>query len=244
MSFLNRFLCVHFLDAHSERDAGEQNASVNPLPILFRTCNMNPHSRWYDGFLYDKFISPLEHRIYDSISSLVAPGSTVIDVGCGAGNLAFKLQSKCRQVTGVDQSASMIAYASAKKERLGLDHVQFICAGGETLSEMIEEPFDFSVLTMCLHEMDDSLRRPVAKSCLKISKKLIIADYIAVTPKNFTGLAEILIESVGGGPRHYRNFRHWQGLGGIDGFIAEMNLKTMHRTAWKNGIGATVLVSC
>ena len=52
-------------------------------------------------------------------------GASVIDVGCGTGQLACLLALKDRKVLGVDYSQHSLALARTLKERLALDRVDF-----------------------------------------------------------------------------------------------------------------------
>jgi len=61
----------------------------------------------YNGFLYEKFIDPLIAGIHSYISKKVPIGSTCVDACCGTGQLALKLASRCKEVTGVDLSPSV-----------------------------------------------------------------------------------------------------------------------------------------
>ena len=46
---------------------------------------------WYDGWFYDKVIAPNQDKLFGQITSLIEPESSVIDIGCGTGRLAFAL---------------------------------------------------------------------------------------------------------------------------------------------------------
>ena len=50
---------------------------------------------WYDGWFYGRWIAPNQDRLFGQIKNLLPPNSTVIDVGCGTGRLAFTLVDKC-----------------------------------------------------------------------------------------------------------------------------------------------------
>jgi SAM-dependent methyltransferase len=52
-------------------------------------------------------------------------GASVIDVGCGTGQLACFLALKQRKVLGVDYSQRSLRLAQELKQRLALDHVEF-----------------------------------------------------------------------------------------------------------------------
>jgi len=83
--------------------------------------------------VYDRWVRQTDHdRMADRIIALGAAGATkrtsCLDVCCGTGTLAATLARRGFQVTGIDQSGSMLALASHKIREQGLDgHVAFAC---------------------------------------------------------------------------------------------------------------------
>jgi len=197
---------------------------------------------WYDGFLYDKLIIPMATWLLEMIAGSIPQNSAVVEVGCGPGALAFKLSGKCSNVTAVDVSKRMIEYANKRKLKRGIRNVEFICMDASQMAERIDKHFDYAVASFCLHEMEPRRRSVVTRNCLSLADRMIIADYRAPFPKTTVGVAQTLLEAMEGKWR-YRNFRSWQGAGGIDGFIESMNLEKITETEWKDGIGKTIQVS-
>jgi 2-polyprenyl-3-methyl-5-hydroxy-6-metoxy-1,4-benzoquinol methylase len=72
----------------------------------------NNKYHWYDGWFYDTIIAPNQDKLFDQIKDLVAPHSTIIDVGCGTGRLEFALADKCKSVLGIDLSKNNINRAN------------------------------------------------------------------------------------------------------------------------------------
>ncbi|MCX6144393.1 MAG: class I SAM-dependent methyltransferase, partial [Ignavibacteriales bacterium] len=69
---------------------------------------------WYDGRFYDLVIAPNQDTIFAQVRGIIWNGSTVLDVGCGTGRLAFQLADKCKKVDGVDLSKRNIDVANGK----------------------------------------------------------------------------------------------------------------------------------
>ena len=46
-------------------------------------------NHWYDGWFYDTIIAPNQDKLFGQIEKLIEPKSSIIDVGCGTGRLAF-----------------------------------------------------------------------------------------------------------------------------------------------------------
>ena len=84
------------------------------------------------------------------VSRLPAGGGHVLDVATGTGLVATALQRRGFQVTGLDQSAEMLAVARA---RLG-SQVELIKASAESMP-FPDESFDHLTLTYLLRYVDD-----------------------------------------------------------------------------------------
>ena len=82
--------------------------------------------------------------------SRIPPGATVLDVATGTGAVARALLERGCDVTGLDQSAGMLAVARA---RLG-DRVRFVEAGAERLP-FEDASFDALTFTYLLRYVDE-----------------------------------------------------------------------------------------
>jgi len=71
----------------------------------------------------------------------VEPGDDVLDLYCGAGNLALPLARRGANVVGVERSPRAVADAEANARRLGLVRCRFVCAPVErALGELAVAP--------------------------------------------------------------------------------------------------------
>jgi len=199
-------------------------------------------AKWYDGFLYSKLISPLADAKMNLIDELIPIESTVIDIGCGPGSFVLKLSAKCKRVTGVDISNRMIAYARKQKEKMRATNVTFVCEDASKMQTIHDEHFSFAIICFCLHGMSCKVRQDVIENCFRLSRKLILTDFVSPFPKNIIGAGQILLEIIEG-RESYRNFKEWQRQGGIDGFIKQMGLNVLAEKNWADGFGKTSLVS-
>ncbi len=68
----------------------------------------------------------------------------ILDIGCGAGQLTFKISQLAKEVVGIDQSEEMIADAQSK-----YPHIQFLVADGADFN--FEEKFDAIFSNAALH---------------------------------------------------------------------------------------------
>jgi SAM-dependent methyltransferase len=197
---------------------------------------------WYDGFVYSTLFAPIAGWLRDSIAGLIEDGSSVLDVACGPGLLAFRLSGKCAQVTGIDFSRRMIDYALAQKKRHGIANVAFVHGDATRLRESVSGLFDWATVVMCLHEIQPEARRAMLAGSLETARRVILVDYLAPFPGNPLGAAQTFLEACAG-KRHFAAFRDWQERGGMEGFLESEGLKVQQRLPWKDGIGETVIVT-
>jgi ubiquinone/menaquinone biosynthesis C-methylase UbiE len=89
----------------------------------------------------------------------VAPGESVLDIGCGTGTLAIAAKRRVgssASVTGIDASPQMIARARKKALRVGAD-VTFAAADVENLPYAAGS-FDLVLSTVMLHHLSEDAR--------------------------------------------------------------------------------------
>ncbi len=79
----------------------------------------------------------------------VKPGERVLDLGCGTGHLAKKIQEQGAEVIGIDASPEMIAQAKAN-----YPDIDFRVANGASFS--FDEPFDAVFTNATLHWIHDA----------------------------------------------------------------------------------------
>lgn len=107
---------------------------------------------------------------FQRIIDMIQPSSTVLDLGCGGGNLLHYLEQE-RNVKGqgVEVSASGIN-ACIKK---GIDVLQGDILEG--LKDYGENVFDYVILSQTLHEL--SSPNKVIEEMLRVGKKAIVSFY-------------------------------------------------------------------
>ncbi|MBL1214902.1 MAG: class I SAM-dependent methyltransferase [Ignavibacteriae bacterium] len=59
-------------------------------------------NHWYDGLFYDYLIAPNQDKSFQHIKNIIEPDSSLIDIGCGTGRLAFQIADKCSRFDGID----------------------------------------------------------------------------------------------------------------------------------------------
>ncbi len=117
-------------------------------------------------------------------NALIKPGDTVLDVGCGTGEVALtaKTRAKAGKVYGIDPAPEMIAVARSKAERKELD-IDFRVGVIEALP-FPDASMDVVTSSLMMHHLPDELkRRGIAEiyRVLKPGGRLLIADFLRPT---------------------------------------------------------------
>jgi putative AdoMet-dependent methyltransferase len=117
---------------------------------------------------YDEIFCEIRNRIikYEAIS--------VVDIGCGTGNLCGELSEKI-DVIGIDKSLEMILHAEKKYKNMRLK-----------LGSFLDDPYrkndvDIVVTTYAFHSLNDSEKKKAINYMLEYLKdggKIIIADFM------------------------------------------------------------------
>ncbi|HEX2647320.1 MAG TPA: class I SAM-dependent methyltransferase, partial [Candidatus Dormibacteraeota bacterium] len=117
--------------------------NLDPLKEQVRVHydGIGPHrDAWYRRNSY--YHSEVERRL----GALIPPGSSVLELGCGTGNLLAALKPK--RGYGIDLSSAMIDVA--RKNQPGFEF-----AVGDAESFKTDEPFDFVVASDLIGELGD-----------------------------------------------------------------------------------------
>lgn len=151
--------------------------------------NGSVHPFWEHGEHFSEWVSGLTHPLQRLVVGKVLPemfdeqlktGIHVLDVGCGAGRLIFKLAENypnCRFV-GIDADANGINIARKESARLGLSgRTSFRHVRGEQVK--FESEFDIALMFEVFHELPMSERASVLAGCFRALRpggKLFIVD--------------------------------------------------------------------
>lgn len=119
------------------------------------------------------------------------PGEAVLDVGCGTGTVALLAKKKVGpdgRVDGIDASTEMIARATAKARRAGLQ-VGFLTATAQELPFKDGE-YDVVLSTLMFHHLPKKGREEFGREALRLLKpggRVLIVDFAkpALRKSNF-----------------------------------------------------------
>src|SRR6185295_3001158 len=133
---------------------------------------------------YDRFSRYMERGAREFYERLrVSPGGTLLDVGCGSGQLALMAAKDGLEVTGVDIASNLVARARARARAAGL-RVRFEEADAEAL------PFadaQFDAVTSLIGAMFAPRPDLVATELLRVCKPGGIIAMAYWTPQGFVG---------------------------------------------------------
>lgn len=168
---------------------------------------------WLKANAADKALAPLRNELV----ALFAPGASVLDIGCGTGDLLFRAADKIRQGHGVDLDQNMIDYASSKSRKSQTTHLRFNCLNA---LELTADRYDISTSTLCLHEMKRADAISVLERMAMLSDRILIADY--ADPATLFGKCSIEVDEMISG--HYGRFRSYRRTGRIPAYAAACDL--------------------
>ena len=169
---------------------------------------------FYEGWLYHFLVDPLLRRVHRLVRSQVKPGSTLIDIGCGTGELLFSLADVGSDLVGVETSRGMWSFANRQAQTRGFNNVQILFGDGAKLEKFSTGFFDYAIACMVLHEMGASQRLPVLQEMKRLASNLILVDYRVPAPTNLAVTMCRFIERLAG-PRHFRNYTSFINGGGL-----------------------------
>jgi SAM-dependent methyltransferase len=187
---------------------------------------MQDKNHWYDGWFYDRLIAPNQDRLFKTITGMIRPGSSVIDIGCGTGRLCFKLSHKVGKIVGIDLSSKNILRAEGRRARHKLEDVEFYHLDARDVELNGNPKYDYAVFTYVLHEMSENDRIEALRRASKIAETIIIGDYIYPHPKSFWGILNIIVEYLAG-REHYNNFKNYISQRGLPGLIDRTDLRIL-----------------
>ena len=133
--------------------------------------------------LHEHLLAPGEawHAWARMMMALVPSMERAVDLGCGSGALSAELARVCKEVVGVDISATALSAARAHVERVGLTNVRFLQADmAEGLSrEVGAHSCDLALLSQTLHHLPDPMvGLEVASGLLKPGGRLILMELL------------------------------------------------------------------
>jgi len=180
----------------------------------------------YDGIWYDYLSALIISPVHIGVRRFIKSGDSVLDLCCGAGSLCFFLSDIADRVQGIDHSLKMIAYGDKKRCCQNVENVTFSHGDATDLSHIADNTYNVAIISMALHEMPRPLALKILREALRVSKKVVIADYNHPLPRNSYGDVCRYLEFVAGYD-HFRSYFTYDKKKGLESFIKECKLKVI-----------------
>ena len=177
--------------------------------------------------LYDTFIGPLTSGLRALGMKMFPPreGMAVLDIGCGTGAYLEHYQKAGCNVSGIDQSPSMLQVA---RNRLGESADLYM--GDASNMPYQDKEFDLIVMSTVLHEMPRAVRSAVineAKRTIKEDGRILLIDFHPgpIRPlKGWLYKSIITFIEFAAGGEHFKNYRDFIANKGLPALISTPGL--------------------
>lgn len=164
----------------------DDNADENNGPGLLRQLTSRDPARWQRWVWsrrvgsWDQHASPALSSVTSAVlnAAAVQPGTRVLDLGCGTGQLTLPLASKGANVLAIDVSPAMADQLRVDADRRGLDSVSVGTIPIEDLA-LLPARFDLIVSSYALHHLRDPDKASLVQAAyhwLRPGGRLVIAD--------------------------------------------------------------------
>lgn len=158
----------------------------------------------------DRYLRPIRLQI----AELIEPESTVVEYGCGNGDLLFKLSNKIKTGIGVDNSKQLLTYATDRIKREKVLNLEFKLI--DLLKETYIEPEkDYLIASLLLHILPLKNAVELTNKMIENSKTTIICGFSK--PENFKD--KLLLWFDQRFTNHYSNFRSYAKNGFTEGLL-------------------------
>ena len=145
-----------------------------------------PWARRYDLFVF-LFTLGQARRLRSCTADLarLLPGESVLDVGCGTGDLTLEVARRIGSsglVAGIDAAPEMVARASQKARRRHLA-IDFRVEPVERLT-FTDQTFDVVVSSLVFHHLPEALKRQALAEIRRVLKpggRLLLVDLLGPT---------------------------------------------------------------
>ena len=158
----------------------------------------------------DKYLLPIRLQLMESVE----PNTTVIEYGCGNGDLLFKLAHKIQHGIGLDLSFQLIEYALKRKEKEAIHNLDFEVTD-LTKSTFSPSKADYAIVSLLFHLLSKEEALVLLKKVIASSGTTLICGFHQ--PQN--AWQNLLLWVDQRFTKHYSNFRGYQQKGYMEGLL-------------------------
>ncbi|MCF7569236.1 class I SAM-dependent methyltransferase [Sabulilitoribacter arenilitoris] len=158
----------------------------------------------------DKYLCSIRFQIV----KLVESNSTVIEYGCGNGDLLFKLSVKIKEGIGVDKSKQLISFAKNQVIENQIKNLEFRLL--DVLQDAYSVPkMDYSIVSLLFHILPWEKSVELVEKLIATSETIIICGFCK--PNNIK--QKILLWCDQRFTGHYSNFLNYSRNGFTEGLL-------------------------
>jgi SAM-dependent methyltransferase len=161
-------------------------------------------------------LAPIKNQIMD----LIEPNSSVIEFGCGNGDLLFKLSSSIKYGLGIDKSNSLIDAAIQQKRAMNLTNIDFRCEKLDS-SYQHSERYDYAIASLFFHVIPRTDSIYMMKKMQEISDKIVVCGFSR--PETLQQKTLLWLDQKA--TSHYQNFKAYKKRGYLEGLLSEFGSK-------------------
>lgn len=161
----------------------------------------------------DRYLRPIREQIVE----LTDEGAEVLELGCGNGDLLFKLSSKLKSGVGIDSSSTLINYAKSQTNSENHDHLEFKEADVLTY-DLQEGEYSLTIASLLYHVLPIEEAKVLLKRQIEIAPRTIICGFSKPgKPKD-----KVLLWLDQRFNRHYPHFKMYARQGYMRGLLASI----------------------
>lgn len=158
--------------------------------------------------------------IRSQMVNLIEQDSSVIEFGCGNGDLLFKLSSQIKYGLGIDKSKKLIDFAIQQKKIMNLSNIDFRC---EELSSNYKQSgnYDYSIASLFFHVIPWSDSIYLIKKMQEISNKIVVCGFSR--PETLKQKTLLWLDQKSSS--HYQHFKAYKKRGYLERILSEIGGK-------------------
>ena len=116
--------------------------------------NRLAHEAWMSFYAHSE-LHPSRLFMYKFVNGKFPLNATVLDIGCGYGEISGLLGRTCKSITGIDQDPDKVRIAI---ERYSNSTVKFVCGDAMDFLNVNQKHYDVLVCSHILEHLDDPYR--------------------------------------------------------------------------------------
>lgn len=163
----------------------------------------------------NNYLKPLRHQI----KNIINHNSSVVDFGCGDGDLLFTISKKISYGIGIDKSKKRITRANYISKKKNIQNIQFKTLD-LTTDKILLNQYDYAVASLFLHVLPRKSSIQLIEKMSSIANQLIICAF--TNPKK--KIQRFLLEFDQLFTNHHGNYLNYKNKGGIESLIQETQI--------------------